>query len=184
MGTANYLPPCNIMATSQTDDVRIKQIRPLIPPALLLEDFPLSGAAQDTVLAGRKGAEAIVRGDDGRLEGSDQRPSTERLLCDQQGSPPRPRPAPRARRERLAYRSRIPRRHLAPVHRRPRLMGRDWGTHDRVTGSQRARKWSLDPGRIQEWHRRKRRYRYRRHKGRVLRSRLPFRHEAGSERHR
>merc|ERR1711939_1157417 len=67
MGTANYLPPCNIMATSQTDDVRIKQIRPLIPPALLLEDFPLSGAAQDTVLAGRKGAEAIVRGDDDRL---------------------------------------------------------------------------------------------------------------------
>jgi len=65
--TANYLPPCNIMATSQTDDVRIKQIRPLIPPALLLEDFPLSGAAQDTVLAGRKGAEAIVRGDDDRL---------------------------------------------------------------------------------------------------------------------
>lgn len=35
-------------AISQTDDVRIKQIRPLIPPALLLEDFPLSGAAADT----------------------------------------------------------------------------------------------------------------------------------------
>ena len=32
----------------RVDDTRIKRIRPLIPPALLMEDFPLSGAAADT----------------------------------------------------------------------------------------------------------------------------------------
>lgn len=35
---------------------RIKNIRPVIPPALLLEDFPVSGTAADTVRAGRRGA--------------------------------------------------------------------------------------------------------------------------------
>jgi hypothetical protein len=30
------------------DDTRIKAIRPVIPPALLMEDFPLTGRAADT----------------------------------------------------------------------------------------------------------------------------------------
>lgn len=36
----------NILA--DIDDTRIKAIRPVIPPALLMEDFPLSGRAADT----------------------------------------------------------------------------------------------------------------------------------------
>ncbi|KAI5480471.1 3-deoxy-7-phosphoheptulonate synthase [Pseudohyphozyma bogoriensis] len=49
------------------DDKRIKSIRPLIPPQILMEDYPLTLKAAATVLEGRKGAEEIVRGDDDRL---------------------------------------------------------------------------------------------------------------------
>ncbi|GAA99525.1 uncharacterized protein L969DRAFT_86787 [Mixia osmundae IAM 14324] len=49
------------------DDQRIKSIRPLIPPQILVEDFPLTLAACETVINGRKGAEAIIKGDDDRL---------------------------------------------------------------------------------------------------------------------
>lgn len=34
--------------SKNVDDTRIKRIRPLIPPALLMEDFPMSGTAADT----------------------------------------------------------------------------------------------------------------------------------------
>ncbi|KAL8278952.1 hypothetical protein RQP46_008621 [Phenoliferia psychrophenolica] len=49
------------------DDKRIKSIRPLIPPQILMEDFPLTMKAAATVLEGRKGAEEIVSGEDDRL---------------------------------------------------------------------------------------------------------------------
>ena len=50
-----------------TDDERIAGYRPLIPPAILMEDMPLSETASITVVDARRAAEAIVRGDDDRL---------------------------------------------------------------------------------------------------------------------
>lgn len=49
------------------DDKRIKSIRPLIPPQILMEDYPLTMKAAATVLEGRKGCEEIVNGQDDRL---------------------------------------------------------------------------------------------------------------------
>ncbi|KAA1469796.1 3-deoxy-7-phosphoheptulonate synthase [Dentipellis sp. KUC8613] len=46
---------------------RVKLIRPLIPPQILQEDLPLTLAAAQTVLEGRKATEAILRGNDDRL---------------------------------------------------------------------------------------------------------------------
>ncbi|PWN23433.1 3-deoxy-7-phosphoheptulonate synthase [Microstroma glucosiphilum] len=52
---------------SALDDTRIKCIRPLIPPQILIEDYPLSEAASHTISTGRAQAEAIVKGEDDRL---------------------------------------------------------------------------------------------------------------------
>ncbi|KZV96105.1 3-deoxy-7-phosphoheptulonate synthase [Exidia glandulosa HHB12029] len=46
---------------------RIKAIRPLIPPQILHEDYPLTLIAANTVMQGRRAAEAILRGHDDRL---------------------------------------------------------------------------------------------------------------------
>ena len=37
-----------------TDDLRIAQLRPLIPPAILMEELPLSEKASQTVAATRR----------------------------------------------------------------------------------------------------------------------------------
>jgi 3-deoxy-7-phosphoheptulonate synthase len=50
-----------------TDDLRIQSIRPLLPPAILEEELPMSERAATTVAEARRSAEAIVRGDDRRL---------------------------------------------------------------------------------------------------------------------
>ena len=50
-----------------TDDLRIREIRPLIPPAILLEELPLTGRAAATVRRARAAVAAIIRGDDPRL---------------------------------------------------------------------------------------------------------------------
>ncbi len=50
-----------------TDDLRIRRLRPLIPPAILIEELPVSEAASATVTAGRAAASAIIRGQDDRL---------------------------------------------------------------------------------------------------------------------
>ncbi|OCF43695.1 3-deoxy-7-phosphoheptulonate synthase [Kwoniella heveanensis CBS 569] len=49
------------------DDRRVKCVRPLIPPQILLEELPLSLRGAQTVLDGRRQVEAVVRGDDDRL---------------------------------------------------------------------------------------------------------------------
>ncbi len=49
------------------DDLRISEIRPLLPPAILLEEIPVSEAAASVVTAGRAAASAIVNGLDDRL---------------------------------------------------------------------------------------------------------------------
>ncbi|MBX9607644.1 MAG: 3-deoxy-7-phosphoheptulonate synthase [Gammaproteobacteria bacterium] len=50
-----------------TDDERIAGYRPLIPPAILMEELPVSEQASTTVNEARREAEAIVRGQDDRL---------------------------------------------------------------------------------------------------------------------
>jgi len=50
-----------------TDDVRILGLRPLIPPAVLIEEIPVSEAASTTVWKGREEATAILGGRDDRL---------------------------------------------------------------------------------------------------------------------
>ena len=51
----------------RTDDLRINRIRPLIAPAILAEDIPLTDAASAVVAGGRRALEAILDGRDPRL---------------------------------------------------------------------------------------------------------------------
>ena len=50
-----------------TDDLRIRSLHPLLPPAILMEELPLSEKASEVVSEGRRQAEQIVRGEDDRL---------------------------------------------------------------------------------------------------------------------
>ena len=50
-----------------TDDLRVSRLRPLIPPAILLEELELSEPAAETVATAREGADAIINGKDDRL---------------------------------------------------------------------------------------------------------------------
>ena len=51
----------------RTDDLRIRDVRPLIPPAILLEEIPLSERASNVVADTRAAVSAIVKGNDPRL---------------------------------------------------------------------------------------------------------------------
>ena len=51
-----------------TDDVRIAGLRPLIPPAILTEELPLTAEASEIVSKARRSAEAILDGTDDRLQ--------------------------------------------------------------------------------------------------------------------
>ncbi len=51
----------------QTDDLRIRDVRPLIPPAILLEEIPISEKASDVVADARQAITNIVQGRDPRL---------------------------------------------------------------------------------------------------------------------
>ncbi|HVZ73548.1 MAG TPA: 3-deoxy-7-phosphoheptulonate synthase [Polyangia bacterium] len=50
-----------------TDDLRIERIRPLLPPAILMESLPISEAASTTVAEARAAVTRVLRGDDDRL---------------------------------------------------------------------------------------------------------------------
>ena len=50
-----------------TDDVRIRRLRPLLPPAILLEEIPVTEATASVVLRGRSVATDIIQGKDDRL---------------------------------------------------------------------------------------------------------------------
>jgi len=52
---------------SDVEDTRIGDVRPLIPPACLAEDIPLSAKARETVLAARAACSAAIEGTDDRL---------------------------------------------------------------------------------------------------------------------
>ncbi|ORY31662.1 hypothetical protein BCR39DRAFT_526176 [Naematelia encephala] len=54
-------------AMDMLDDRRVKVVRPLIPPQILLEEFPLTLRGAQTVLDGRRQVEAVIKGDDDRL---------------------------------------------------------------------------------------------------------------------
>lgn len=51
----------------RTSDLRIESYRPLLPPAILLEELPLSDAGTETVARGRQEVARILRGEDDRL---------------------------------------------------------------------------------------------------------------------
>jgi 3-deoxy-7-phosphoheptulonate synthase len=51
----------------RTDDLRITQVRPLIPPAILLEEIPISECASNVVSNSRLALAAILDGRDPRL---------------------------------------------------------------------------------------------------------------------
>jgi len=57
---------CN-SAINELDDKRIKAIKPLIPPQILMEDLPLSLSAAETIAKARKEAEAVIAGTDDRM---------------------------------------------------------------------------------------------------------------------
>jgi 3-deoxy-7-phosphoheptulonate synthase len=50
-----------------TRDLRVRRFRPLVPPAILLEELPLSETGSITVTRGRNEAVRILRGEDDRL---------------------------------------------------------------------------------------------------------------------
>ncbi|MBK0392536.1 3-deoxy-7-phosphoheptulonate synthase [Ramlibacter algicola] len=54
-------------AAANVDDVRIRQIRPLISPALLQQDIPADAAVNDFVAASRRRVADVVHGRDPRL---------------------------------------------------------------------------------------------------------------------
>ncbi|CAD6884804.1 unnamed protein product [Tilletia controversa] len=54
-------------ALSELDDKRISKIKPLIPPQILVEEYPLTIGAAQTVLGGRRATEDIIKGIDDRL---------------------------------------------------------------------------------------------------------------------
>ena len=51
----------------QTDDLRITQVRPLIPPAILLEEIPISERASNVVANTRTAVTDVLAGSDPRL---------------------------------------------------------------------------------------------------------------------
>ena len=55
------------MATTNTDDLRIARIDPLISPAVLSYQLPMSESAAQLVATARADAEAILKGEDDRL---------------------------------------------------------------------------------------------------------------------
>jgi 3-deoxy-7-phosphoheptulonate synthase len=57
----------NLAAGSVNDDRRIVATKPLVPPAVLMEEFPVGREAERSVAMARRAVDAIVRGEDKRL---------------------------------------------------------------------------------------------------------------------
>jgi 3-deoxy-7-phosphoheptulonate synthase len=51
----------------QTDDLRIQDLRPLLPPAILMEELPIGEKRSEVVAEGRAAIARILHGDDDRL---------------------------------------------------------------------------------------------------------------------
>ena len=50
-----------------TDDLRIRDVRPLIPPAILLEEIPIGERASNVVSDARAAIANVIGGGDSRL---------------------------------------------------------------------------------------------------------------------
>src|SRR5204862_6159067 len=57
----------NVAPMQRTSDLRIESYRPLLPPAILLEEIPLGERGSETVARGRAEVAGILRGEDDRL---------------------------------------------------------------------------------------------------------------------
>ena len=53
--------------TQKTDDLRIEKTMQLLPPIALIERFPISDSASETVFACRKVIHNLLHGDDDRI---------------------------------------------------------------------------------------------------------------------
>src|SRR5260221_7972067 len=51
----------------QTDDLRITQVRPLLPPAILLEEIPITERGSNIVANTRQAIADVLKGRDSRL---------------------------------------------------------------------------------------------------------------------
>ena len=51
----------------QTQDLNVADTVPLVPPSILLQELPMTEAANRTVVAGREAIKRILRQDDHRL---------------------------------------------------------------------------------------------------------------------
>lgn len=51
----------------QTDDVRIENLRPLLPPAILMEEIPVGEIGLETITQARGQVAQVIRGEDERL---------------------------------------------------------------------------------------------------------------------
>ena len=49
------------------DDVRIENLRPLLPPAILMEEIPVGEAGQEAITRARERLAGVIRGEDDRL---------------------------------------------------------------------------------------------------------------------
>ncbi len=56
-----------VCASQSTEDTRIGDVRPLLPPACLCEELPLTAAAKQTVIAARQAVQAVLDDTDDRL---------------------------------------------------------------------------------------------------------------------
>ncbi|EGG08609.1 uncharacterized protein MELLADRAFT_71440 [Melampsora larici-populina 98AG31] len=64
---ASERPRAQAQAMNELDDNRIREIRPLVPPQIIIEELPLSETAAQTILQARKTCESIIKGSDDRL---------------------------------------------------------------------------------------------------------------------
>ena len=55
------------MTLRPTDDLRIERLRPLIPPAILMEQYEITGTASTTIAEGREAINRVLRDEDDRL---------------------------------------------------------------------------------------------------------------------
>ena len=55
------------MVLNRLDDLRITQVRPLLPPAILLEEIPITERASELVSATRQAIANVLSGQDPRL---------------------------------------------------------------------------------------------------------------------
>src|SRR5690606_9352197 len=67
MRFANDAPAAGADMIFETDDLRIAELRPLIPPAILMEELPIGEKSSETVARSREQIQQILRGEDDRL---------------------------------------------------------------------------------------------------------------------